>query len=145
MKKYEALIKMAVGYNEDRNDKIEVVNVQFHEIQPEEITVTERISQQVDLQNIITYIVTALLFALFFVFGLRPMMRLLTKTIETAMVPAPALPSEGEEYSEHKVELPPGLRIPGAEEMTDRQSQLILIAQKNPRVFAQYLKGWMEP
>jgi len=144
MKKYEALVKRAVGFNEDRDDSIEVVNVQFHELALEKVTVTERISQQVDLQSVVTYIITALLFALFFVFGLRPIMRLLAKTIETAMVPAPALPTEPEEEgAERKVELPSGLRIPGAEEMADRQSQLIAIAQKNPRLFAQYLKGWM--
>ncbi len=36
MKKYKNLIERAVGFNEDRGDSIEVVNIQFKEVEVEE-------------------------------------------------------------------------------------------------------------
>ncbi|MCP4714587.1 MAG: flagellar M-ring protein FliF, partial [Deltaproteobacteria bacterium] len=71
MNKYAALVKQAVGYNEDRGDTVEVVNVQFQEMDLETKSIVGKLVEQIDLQSIITYMITAFLFALFFIFGLR--------------------------------------------------------------------------
>lgn len=144
MKKYTALVKRAVGYDEQRGDLVEVVNVQFTELVPERTTAVDRIMDQINWQSIISYITTALLFAVFIIFGLKPVIRMLSRTIESIKPVA--------ELSEGRREL----REPGApaigdtlldkavQQMGEKQASLLQFAQKNPRLFAQYLKNWLQ-
>jgi len=138
LKKYENLVKRAVGYDEDRNDSVEVVNIQFEEIEQEVETVVDRMVRQIDIQSLITYVITAVLFAMFFIFGLKPLMRLLTSTVsETEAVKRIA---EGAGAEEEEEELP---EIGVSQDRGGRHRQLMDFAKKNPRLFAQYLKSMM--
>jgi len=101
-----------------------------------------RFLHQVNLQSIISYVVTAGLFALFLVFGLRPLLRLLGRVVEQAE----ALPeiAEARKRIEGKAEeLPAGVLSDDGLRVSGRHSNLIEFAKKNPRLFAQYLKTWL--
>jgi len=142
MKKYDALVKQAVGYNKERGDSVEVVNVQFHEMPLEEETGFERLLRQVNLQSIISYVVTAGLFALFLVFGLRPLLRLLGRAVEQAeALPQIAEARKGIEGA--AAELPAGVMSDDGLRVSGRHTNLVEFAKKNPRLFAQYLKTWL--
>lgn len=146
MKKYEALVKQAVGYDEEREDSIEVVNVQFHEMAEVEEAVVSRVVRGINWQTVITYIITAVLFALFFVFGLRPLLRVLSKALEEGAGRAALEIGEskrrvGEEGAVE--ELPAGVMEQGMQ-IGERQARIIEFAKKNPRLFAQYLKAWLQ-
>jgi len=145
MKKYEALVKRAVGYDEQRGDSVEVVNVQFSELAPERPSTVDRIVGAINWQSVITYVITALLFAIFIIFGLKPVIKMLSRTIES-IKPIP-------ELVEGKAELrEPGAPALGGDMLIDKamqklgqkQATLLDFAQKNPRLFAQYLKNWLK-
>lgn len=142
LKKYEALVKKAVGYDENRGDAVEVVNVQFHEMAAEVESLMERILRQLNVQSIITYTITAFLFALFFIFGLGPLIRLLSKTVERGEA-VPELPEEKKGLEPGAEELPSAAFMEQAK-IGERQANLIQFAKQNPRLFAQYLKTWLE-
>lgn len=142
MKKYDALVKQAVGYNKDRGDSVEVVNVQFHEMAPEVEGGLERAMGQINVQSIISYVITAGLFALFLVFGLRPLLRVLGRAVERAE----ALPEISEARRKLEApgeELPAGVMSDDRMRIGGRHSNLVEFAKKNPRLFAQYLKTWL--
>ena len=147
--KYNVLVKKTVGYDEDRGDSVEVVNIQFQETVSEVESVTDRLMQQIDWQSMITYMVTAIIFALFFVFGLKPLLSTLSKTVESAEIAA-ALP-QGSTGSPGAVaggtatpdELPPGIRGDDAQ-LGTKETQLVNFAESNPKLFAQYIKNWLQ-
>ncbi|MCX8044271.1 MAG: flagellar basal-body MS-ring/collar protein FliF [Desulfobacterota bacterium] len=145
MKKYEALVKRAVGYDEQRGDSVEVVNVQFSELVSEAPSAVERIIGEINWQSVITYIITAFLFAIFIIFGLKPLLKMVSRTIELVKPAA--------ELGEGRAELrEPGAPAIGGEQLIDlavqklgqKQASLLEFAQKNPRLFAQYLKNWLK-
>lgn len=143
MNKYEVLVKKAVGFDEDRGDSIEVVNVQFAEVVFERETTAERLLQGIDWQSVITYLITALLFVLFFVFGLKPLLGMLSKAVMEGGV-AGRLPVGRKEVGGlPSEELPPGLGLDGATKLSEKENQLLNFAQSNPKLFAQYIKSWL--
>ncbi len=144
MKKYEALVERAVGFDEDRGDSVEVVNVQFHEAVAVEEGALGKIVETVDWQLIIKYVIWALLAAIFFIFALKPMIRALSKSLSEVRPVAEELPetARGREAVEGE-ELPAGVFEGDLERLGEKQTNLIGFAQKNPRLFAQYLKNWL--
>lgn len=142
MKKYEALVKQALGYDEDRGDSVEVVNVEFHDVTEQIPGTLDRLVDSVNWQSIVYYLVTALLFALFFIFALKPMLRIVGTTLEAGRG-APALSAAREEGTPGE-ELPSGMFEGEMERLSRQQSDIQAFAQKNPRLFAQYLKNWLQ-
>ncbi len=143
MSKYESLVRQAVGFDEDRGDSVEVVNVQFHETREAEIGTIERIAEEIDWQKVIIYIIFAALVAMFFVFGLKPLYQLISKTVtELPAAPRGELVEGEEPSSEPSEELPAG--VFEVERVGSKQTNLISFAQQNPRLFAQYLKNWLQ-
>ncbi len=145
MGKYTALIKKAIGYDKQRGDSVEVVNARFNKAVSEEETISDRFLQEIDWQSMITYVITAILFALFFVFGLKPLLSMLSKTVKDAEM-SRGLP-EGKREIEGaggSDELPPGVSMEGAAKLGERESQLVNFAQTNPKLFAQYIKSWLQ-
>jgi len=146
MKKYEALVKRAVGYDDQRGDSVEIVNVQFQEYVSEPETTMNRILGQLNMQSLIKMLTTAFLIALFIVFALKPTLRMLSRTFEAAK------PSElaGEKRRELGVagdesEVPAeSLLDKAVQQLGQKQTSLMQFAQKNPRLFAQYLKNWLQ-
>jgi flagellar M-ring protein FliF len=143
MAKYSALVKKALGYDKDRGDSVEVVNVQFNETGFEPETVTDRFIRQIDWQSMITYLITAILFALFFIYGLKPLLKILSKTVEKVEV-AGRFTDRGQETGRLETdEFPHGIPTPGAVKPGEKEGQLLNFAKTNPKLFAQYLKSWI--
>jgi len=147
VKKYGALVKRAVGYDEQRGDSVEVVNVQFQEAAFEREGTMDKIMNQLNWQSIITMLTTAFLIALFIVFALKPIIRMVSRTLETVR-PAGEFPDKRRELGVAggpEDDMPmDGLLDKAVEQLGQKQTTLIQFAQKNPRLFAQYLKNWLQ-
>jgi flagellar M-ring protein FliF len=140
MKKYKNLIEKAVGFNEDRGDSIEVVNIQFKEVEVEEVSFMDKTVNFVDWQSTVKYLILGLLFIIFIFVALKPMIKILRKMVSESQ-------PGGQRYEEGTVggqgdsgELP-AFGESGA--TSKKQRQISDFARKNPRLFSQYLKTMM--
>lgn len=138
MKKYKNLIEQAVGFNEDRGDSIEVVNIQFRELELEKDTFMDKTVGFIDWPSTLRYLFMGLLFIVFLFVGLKPMIRLLNKTMSE--LPAARQQLVSGTGAEGELEELPAI---GENEGTSKQRQIVDFAKKNPRLFAQYLKTMM--
>jgi len=141
MKKYKNLIEQAVGFNEDRGDSIEVVNIQFKELEIEEDTLMERTVNLVDWQSAVKFLFMGLLFIIFLFVGLKPMIRILNKTISELPAGGRTQLVEGGVRGEGELDDLPA--IGEGDASSSKQRQIVDFAKKNPRLFAQYLKTMM--
>jgi len=139
MKKYKNLIEKAVGFNEDRGDSIEVVNVQFRELALEKDTFMDKTVGLIDWSATVRYLFMGLLFVIFLFVGLKPMIRILNKTLSEIPSGKHRMIEGGGGSAEEIGELP----AIGESEGTNKQRQIVDFAKKNPRLFAQYLKTMM--
>jgi len=80
MKRYESIVKKAVGYNAERGDQVEVVNTPFQRIgvDAEGMGAWGHVHNQRFWSGLIRHGITILSLLLVFLFILRPMMRWLT-------------------------------------------------------------------
>ncbi len=141
MKKYKNLIEKAVGFNEDRGDSIEVVNIQFKELEVEVDSLMERTVNLVDWQSAVKYLFMGLLFIVFLFAGLKPMIRILNKSISEIPTGGRAQLVRGGGGDEGDMEELPA--IGEGDGTSSKQRQIVDFAKKNPRLFAQYLKTMM--
>jgi len=140
MKKYKNLIERAVGFNEDRGDSIEVVNIQFKELEVEEDTFMDKTANLVDWQSAVRYLFLGLLFIVFIFVALKPMIKMLNKSIGE-LQPGRQRYVEGAVAGEGEMGDLPAL---GESDSTSgKQRQIMDFAKKNPRLFSQYLKTMM--
>ncbi len=144
MNKYTTLVKRAVGYDDMRGDSVEVVNVQFQQVEAAEETALERLVKEIDWESIITYIITAILFAVFFIFGLRPILRMISSAMQEAPQPRELPERRPGEAAEGEMLPPSAFEEKALEQLGEKQTGLVTFAQKNPRLFAQYLKNWLQ-
>jgi flagellar M-ring protein FliF len=140
MKKYKNLIEKAVGFNEDRGDSIEVVNIQFKEVEVEEASFMDKIVNLVNWQLTVKYLILGLLFIIFIFAALKPMIKILNKTVSE-------IQPGRQRYEEGTVRGQGGSGEPSAigesESTSNKQRQITDFAKKNPRLFSQYLKTMM--
>ena len=140
MKKYKNLIERAVGFNEDRGDSIEVVNIQFKELEIEEDSFMDKTVNLVDWQSAVRYLFLGLLFIIFIFVALKPMIKILNKSIGEIQ-PGKKRYIEGAVSDSGEMSDLPAL---GESETTSgKQRQITDFAKKNPRLFSQYLKTMM--
>ena len=144
IEKYKSLVMKAVGYDRDRGDSVEVINFQFHKAPVQEEGMAVSFLQKIDWQSMITYMITAILFALFFVFGLKPMLSILSKSVEDVEKKHKLSERKMELESEAAEGLPPGVEAGGAVKSGGKETQLVNFAQTNPKLFAQYIKSWIK-
>jgi flagellar M-ring protein FliF len=140
MKKYKNLIEKAVGFNEDRGDSIEVVNIQFKEVEVEEASFMDKTVNFVDWQSTVKYLILGLLFIIFIFVALKPMIKILSKTV-SEIQPGRQRYEEGTVGGQGDFgDLP---TFGESEATSKKQRQINDFARKNPRLFSQYLKTMM--
>lgn len=142
MNKFETLVRQAIGFDESRGDSVEVVNVQFQETAAEIEKPFDRFLEILDWQSIIKYAITALLIAIFLIFGFRPLANSLSMilSVSKSREELAAAPGEGRRVEE----LPEGVFKGDLALAGEKQTNLVGFAKKNPRLFAQYLKNWLQ-
>lgn len=86
LKKYESLIKSAIGFDSKRGDSITVENIQF---QKEDFSESEQLLSSLERRRLISYLikwsVIGLAFALFFFLIIRPFMRWVTESFQESV------------------------------------------------------------
>ncbi len=130
LRQFEDMVKKAIGFTAERNDEVKVVNMPF------EVTTQEELGEQKkDLMPTILivakYILPLLALILFFLFVVRPLIRLLTTS--PLMQPPLQLPEKLTELE----------RAMDISEKSHRE-HLIEWAKKNPGEAATLIKGWLE-
>jgi flagellar M-ring protein FliF len=138
MKKYKNLIEKVVGFNEDRGDSIEVVNIQFKEV--EEASFMDKTVNFVDWQSIVKYLILGLLFIIFIFVALKPTIEILSKTVSEIQPGRQRYENGTVRGQGDSRELP---SIGESESASKKQRQITDFARKNPRLFSQYLKAMM--
>lgn len=137
LQKLEEMVKKAIGYNGQRGDEVQVVNMPFEPSVQEDSLEKEEASAASYLPIVMTtlkYIVPVIAFGVIFIFVIRPLMKILaTQTRVYEAVSAQALP-------ERQAELP---QPPEKKELGPRE-HLIEWAKKNPQEAAGLVKSWLE-
>ena len=135
MQQFEEIIKKAMGFNVDRGDQVEVVNVQFET--GSELGVSSEGSQQVAwVQAVAPYVrygVGALLFLIILIFVVRPLLSMLGSIPAVAGGGAregPTLPAPLSQVETQIAEFP--------------KSKFIEEARSDPQSTALVVKGWLK-
>jgi flagellar M-ring protein FliF len=136
LKKFEEIVKKAMGYNEDREDQVTVSSISFSETSPmdNEVAVAPSKLEQI-LQIVKEYrkmIVNLLLVAIVFLFIVRPLLKSMKGITKEAILINDELTSVSDEYTQ----------IPQTSGM-GKKTQVIEITQNNPEKAQQLIKGWI--
>ncbi len=135
MKRYESIVRRAVGYNADRGDQVEVANISFQQIgvDEEDMGDWERVEKQRFWSGLIRHGVTVLSLLLVFLFVLRPLVRWLTGRRREP---------EGQRMlpGDLETDVP---RLPTTEGSPSRQKLLELVATDTER-FARLVDAWLK-
>jgi flagellar M-ring protein FliF len=143
MKKYENIVKNAIGFSQERNDRVTVENIPFEKIGigEEELKLMDKAEKQRFIMTVVKYAVSGILILFGFLFILRPIIRGLTEGIRREHVPA--LPrTVGELEAEMQSE----------EEMEDAREEkkkavprekMIGLVKENPAYTAELVRAWL--
>ncbi len=130
MKQIEEIVKKAMGYSEERQDQVEVVNVQFG-FEADEVnggSADDSSGAAAVWAPYIRYGVAALLFALILIFVVRPVLAVLTAEPEARTMPATTSPPQ-----------------PGTDQLSvPSQTQILELARSNPESTALIVKQWLK-
>ncbi|MBF0537679.1 MAG: flagellar M-ring protein FliF [Nitrospirae bacterium] len=152
IKRYEELVKKAIGFTVDRGDQVAVINMQFEPESKEEILPPPRdyLADGILIAKYLAPLVVALLFLLFVV---RPIIKTLTTPPvppKVATLPYPKTVAELEREMKKKeldakteewnISLPPSEDMPIKKQMNE-WSQWVM---SNPASAAQIIKDWIE-
>ncbi|MGH7233369.1 MAG: flagellar basal-body MS-ring/collar protein FliF [Nitrospiraceae bacterium] len=124
MKQIEDIVKKAMGFSEERQDQVEVVNIQFG-FEPEEGggSAADTVSAATNWEPYIRYGVGAVLFLVVLMFVVRPLLGLLA-------APQAAGSREPASQGQAQVSVMP-------------QSQIVDMARSNPESTAMVVKQWL--
>jgi len=136
MKKYEEIVKKAIGFDAERGDQVEVQNIPFERIDigEEEIRAISGAGLR-EFLPLIRYAGTAILTLLFLLLVVKPLLKgLLTirpagSDVEVGALSDPALP-EGEVRK-------------ALVSQKNKETELIEMAKKDPDGFAGYIRNWL--
>lgn len=135
LKKFEDLVKRAMGYNEDREDQVSVSSIPFAEAISGD-TLPEGTGSSFDILRFIgNYRKTAInlvLVALVFFLVIRPLLRGLKKMTGEAISERLELPAGGRGYP----------RIPESAGM-DQKDRALELSKSNPEKTEELIKGWV--
>ena len=139
LKKLEAIVRAAIGYNEERGDEVQVVNIPFSGGMPRE---AGKMATAVEVGSKLAKPLTNLIIALLFLFFVvRPLLKkyiLVPKEVEHVeeLAPPEEAALEGEEAEE--LEVPPAIEpVPSA------QDELRGLAADYPERAAALIKVWL--
>ena len=135
MKRIEDIVKKAMGYSSERQDQVQVVNVQFG-FGPEEPVAGAGVEAVADAPKAwmpyVRYGVGALLFLMILFFVVRPLIAMLgAPSVEAAEASAPALPA-------------PVSAVEASLETSANRAQILDMAKKNPDGTAVVVKQWLK-
>lgn len=137
LKRYDELVKKAVGFSSERGDEVKVINMPFEVAVLEELPEPQRDYWPIIL-SAARYVGPLVAFLLVFLFILKPLTRelLASSVVSSGRTPALALPQTVAEI-EKRIEAP----TPKALTMGDNVRDW---AKKNPDQAASIIKGWTE-
>lgn len=128
LKKYDEIIKAAIGFNKDRGDQVIVENVPFETV-PEEVEKTDYMRAAL---SVLKYMVPLVLIVLIIFFVIKPVIETLKAQPKIAPSPKevqPVVPSAVEtEVSTEAL----------------RKEQVTEVVKKDPRTAAMVLKEWLQ-
>lgn len=137
MKRYEDLVKKAVGFSSDRGDEVRVVNMPFEVVSQEDIPETKKDYWSIIL-SAARYAGPLLAFLMIFLFVLKPLTKqLLTPSTAPSKIPGLTLPQTVAEI-EKKIDSSPMRKAIAVEDDVRNW------AKKNPDQAATLIKGWTE-
>ncbi len=132
IKRYREIIMAAIGYNEDRGDRVIVESVPF------EVAVEEMPPEKIDYLNIaislLKYIIPLIVIALIIIFVIKPI-------IETLKLPAKAKVMREKEVGVAPFAVAPTLAAPLPDDIT--KEEVLQMTKKDPRRAAMILREWM--
>ena len=134
LKKFEDMVKMAMGYNEDREDKVSVSSMPFSGAIFREDTKTQK--EGFDILKLVgdyrKAIINLLLAALVFFILIRPLLKSIKKMARENILESKELPSGTEGYPQ----------ISESREMSQKEKALETV-RRSPEKTEQVLKGWI--
>lgn len=138
MRRYESIVKKAVGYNAERGDEVEVANISFQRIgvSEEEMGAWDGVEKQRFFSGLIRHAITVLSLLLFFLLILRPMVRWLTERPGGLEVQE-MLPHRAGDF---EAGIP---RLASPEESSSHQ-KLIELATADQERFARMVEAWLK-
>jgi flagellar M-ring protein FliF len=136
LKKFEEIVKKAMGYNEDREDQVTVSSISFSETSPidNEVAIAPSKLDQI-LQIVKDYrktIINLLLVAMVFFFIVKPLLKSMKGITKEAVLMNEELTTVSDEYAQ----------LPGSRGL-GMKNQVVEITQKNPEKAQQLIKGWI--
>lgn len=134
LKRIEDIVKKAMGFSAERQDQVQVVNVQFgNEAEDQIVAGTEAPSEGLKTWlPYLRYAVALLLFAVIFLFVVRPLMVMLAATSEPMQTEASVSA------------LPGGMGVEASLAGSPDRAQIIDMARKNPDTAAVVVKQWLK-
>jgi len=136
IKRYEDLVKKAVGFSQDRGDEVKVVNMPFEVASQEDFSETGKDYGPI-LLSAAKYAGPMLAFLLIFIFILKPLTReLLSLSTASSKIPALTLPQTVSEI-EKRIDSPQRKAITMEDDVRGW-------AKKNPDQAAHLIKDWTE-
>jgi flagellar M-ring protein FliF len=139
MKKYEDIVKTAVGFNQERGDRVEVINTPFEAI---DVTAEKREMQAEARRqfwlSVIKYSLMGVVAALAFIFVVRPLLQWLSK-VGGEMMPTEMMPKTVAELEAAMAEAPLPSKIT-KEEFRKRVQEF---AREHPDRAAELLRKWL--
>ncbi|MBI4379037.1 MAG: flagellar M-ring protein FliF [Nitrospinae bacterium] len=139
MKKYEDIVKTAVGFNQERGDRVEVTNVPFEaiDIMQERREMKAEASRQFYL-SLIKYLFIGVMIILSFIFIVKPILQWLT-TLGQEIPPPGMFPKTVVELEEAIAGVPPPQKIT-KEEFRERVHEFVT---EHPDRAAELLRKWL--
>jgi flagellar M-ring protein FliF len=149
LNRFETLVKTAIGFNEERGDTVEIVDMPFSQL-PEMEEVTPPMFSKSDIFQLAEYGTLLLGMILVMLLIIRPALAALNKAVETVMPPPPPppitqqsptapLPENGGEVDEKSVSIN---KVEGrVRESTVKQVNEII--DQHPEESLSVVRGWM--
>lgn len=131
VKKFEDMVKNAVGYSADRGDEVRVVNMPFEAVPQEEFAESKTEIMPM-VMTAAKYIVPLIAVVFLFLFVVKPLMKTLT-------IPSPAQMQLSLPKTVAEIER----AMEGGKELPER-ALAIEWAKKNPKAASSVIKGWIE-
>jgi len=134
LKKFEEIVKKAMGYNEDREDQVTVISFSETSTMDNEVAI-EPSKLDLILEIVKDYrktIVNLLLVAMVFIFIVKPLLKSMKTITKEAVFTNEELTAVSDEYAQ----LPESRRM-------GRKDQVVEITQNNPEKAQQLIKGWI--
>lgn len=142
LKKFEELVKSAVGFSAERNDVVEVVSIPFEstekgpEVEVEKAGIAMEFARY--LPSVVRYTGITILAVLLFFFVLRPLMKELFRSPPQPSIPEEALPEALKALEE-------GIERKGLPSSSvDVRQRIAELVKENPQQAIQIIKAWLK-